>query len=94
MIAFEKLGNIGRQSVYLIAVFVANVVTYTNLIHHFYVVREMDEVHLLFSKMEEEEVLPNVVTYSNMINCVCQERKFLEAMKCYHRSLKDGFHHI
>nr|UPT48750.1 pentatricopeptide repeat protein AaPPR733 [Agave angustifolia]UPT49283.1 pentatricopeptide repeat protein AaPPR133 [Agave angustifolia]UPT49375.1 pentatricopeptide repeat protein AaPPR345 [Agave angustifolia] len=71
--------------------FVANVVTYTSIIHQFYVAREMEEVHQLFSKMEEEKVLPNVVTYTIMINCLCQEGKFLEAMKFFHRSLKDGF---
>ncbi|ONK76484.1 uncharacterized protein A4U43_C03F28560 [Asparagus officinalis] len=71
--------------------FVANVVTYTTLIHHFYVAGEMDEVYNLFNKMDEEKVSPNVVTFSIMINCFCQQGKFLEAMKCFQRSLKDGF---
>lgn len=69
----------------------SNVVTYTTLIHHFYLAGKMNDAYLLFSKMEEENIFPNVVTYSIMINCLCKEGKFIEAIKCFHKSLKDGF---
>ncbi|KAJ6811461.1 pentatricopeptide repeat-containing protein-like [Iris pallida] len=70
---------------------VANVVTYTTLIHHLYVVGKMGEAQLLFSKMKEEKVSPNAITYGIMIDCFCKQHKFSEAVECFHHSLEDGF---
>ncbi|WOK92492.1 pentatricopeptide repeat-containing protein [Canna indica] len=71
--------------------FVANVMTYTTLIHYYSLAGRPHDVHLLFQKMAEESISPNRITYSVMINCLCKDKRFLEAIGCFYRSLGDGY---
>lgn len=71
--------------------FVANIVTYTTLIHYFFLAGKVDEARAFFYEMVDENVVPNQIAYGVMIKCLCRERKFLEAIGCFYRSLEDGF---
>ncbi|EHA8592393.1 pentatricopeptide repeat-containing protein, mitochondrial [Cocos nucifera] len=70
--------------------FVADIVTCNILIHEFYMVERINELCLLFSNLDMEKNAPDMVTYNTLVDCLCRNGKFLEAVN-FVRSLEDGF---
>ncbi|WOL00540.1 pentatricopeptide repeat-containing protein [Canna indica] len=71
--------------------FVVDVVAFNTFLHEFYMAEEFNEVRVLYANMLSENVDPNKFTYSIMIDTLCREGNYLDAIDCFHRSLKIGF---
>ncbi|CAL9174724.1 unnamed protein product [Musa hybrid cultivar] len=94
-IVIHSLSKAGKlrlaESIFDSKGFVANVMSYTTLIHYCYLSGRIHDVHLLYHKMAEENIAPSWITYCVMISCLCREKRYLEAIGCFYRSLRDGY---
>ncbi|XP_042458962.1 pentatricopeptide repeat-containing protein At5g65560-like [Zingiber officinale] len=71
--------------------FAADVVAFNTLLHEFYRAQEFNEVRALYIKMISENIIPNKFTYCMMIDTLCRERRYMDAIDCFLRSLMIGF---
>ena len=70
--------------------FVANVVTYNTLIYWFYHYRKPSEVHHLFLEMKKQEIDPDEVTYTILVDRFCRDGRFDTATSFFLNSLEIG----
>ncbi|ONK56669.1 uncharacterized protein A4U43_C10F11430 [Asparagus officinalis] len=72
--------------------FQADVVAFNTLLLGFKAASEFGEVHQLFLDMGRGNVTPNEFTYSIMIDSLCREHKYLEAVNCFLESIRNNLH--
>ncbi|TVU33194.1 hypothetical protein EJB05_24982, partial [Eragrostis curvula] len=71
--------------------FAANVVTYNTLIHWFYYRGKRSEVEDLIGYMDAAKIAPDEVTFTILVDGLCREEKFEEAIHFFEMSLESGF---
>jgi pentatricopeptide repeat protein len=59
---------------------VGNTVTYTTLIHGFFQARECDNAQIVFKQMVSDGVLPDIMTYSILLDGLCNNGKVETAL--------------
>lgn len=72
--------------------FQADVVAFNTLLLGFNMESVFSEVYQLFSYMVREDVTPNEFTYSIVIDSLCREHKFSEAINCFLGSISNGLY--
>ncbi|XP_074587083.1 uncharacterized protein LOC141842974 [Curcuma longa] len=70
---------------------VTDVVAFNTLLHEFYRAQEFNEVRALYLKMISENIIPNKFTYCIMIDTLCREGRYMDAIDSFLRSLMIGF---
>ncbi|XP_020247404.1 pentatricopeptide repeat-containing protein At1g63400-like [Asparagus officinalis] len=69
----------------------ADIVAYNTLLLGFNRANEHNEVYILFMNMVEDKVSPNGFTFCVLMDSLCRENKYPEAVDCFIQSIRNGF---